>query len=216
MSRIHRKRNFNNDKEGESVSALPSDFTFRGIKSTWTQFENNVQGFIQDDSKNGGTKAVKFLFENDWDTPAWETRVVPPPLVDDGDDDFRALNRDRNEEIDRIEKHNEKINKVETLCMAAIRNYCSEPLRRALLQFRGDPIHSWNYLRQTYGPESKGVQDIPARLANLLTTVMNSEETFHEFLIDFEESEKDCKITDEVKLGILQFNKKKFNSYQIG
>jgi hypothetical protein len=49
MSRIHRKRSFNNNKEGENVS------TFRGIKSTWTQFENNVQGFIQDDSKNGGT-----------------------------------------------------------------------------------------------------------------------------------------------------------------
>ena len=104
MSRIHRKRSFNNNKEGESVSALPSDFTFRGIKSTWTQFENNVQGFIQDDSKNGGTKAVKFLFENDWDTPAWETRVVPPPLVDDGDDEIEIATKKSTESKNIMKK----------------------------------------------------------------------------------------------------------------
>jgi hypothetical protein len=53
------------------------------------------------------------------------------------------------------------------------------------------------------------------------TTVVNSKETFHKFLIDFEESAKECKITDEVELFRHALTKRnsisyQFNCYQIG
>ena len=40
-------------------SDLKTDnFVFQGIKSTWARFEIKVKGYIQDDTKHGGTKAV--------------------------------------------------------------------------------------------------------------------------------------------------------------
>jgi hypothetical protein len=71
------------------------------------------------------------------------------------------------------------------------------------------------YLSETYGPQSKGVQDIPARLAQLLTIQMETTGTFHEFLIDFEQYATDCAITDQLKLGILQFDKNKYTNLPI-
>jgi len=124
-------------------SDLKTDnFIFQGIKSTWARFENKVKGYIQDDTKHGGTKAVRFLFNDEWNNTEWTIRDVPDPFNNENDPDYRNKYRDTNDKIDRAEKHNEKINKVETLCMAAMRTYCSEPLQRALLRFNGDPIQS--------------------------------------------------------------------------
>ena len=80
-------------------------------------------------------------------------------------------------------QNNEKLYKIDSLCMEALTPLLSEIIQTSTIQFNGDPVATWEYLKSTYGPAS---DNAAASRTTLLTSILDSkmghQDTFAAFI----------------------------------
>jgi hypothetical protein len=200
--------------ESGDDSSSEGDSVFTGIKSEWTNFENLLRGRLQ---RSVGPQGIKYLFTNaGLDDPTFMVRDIPPSLEDDVSVDTTQpdgtivavpvtseMRKERRELRKAIRDDNEMVHNLEIKCMKHIQLCVGKHIKQKLVSFGGDPIASWAYLKETYGPESQGPLDTAFSFTRLMFMKMEHGEMFADFMIKFEEIKNYCQLPDGCALGLL-------------
>lgn len=191
------------------------NYIFNGLKSEYEKFENFIRGEIQDRFNSRG---IRYLF-TDATVTTDEFNQKPMPMSYEGLNQVtltdpqgaqtvvqitRELRSDRREERKLVKQENDEIIELETEVMRILRKHVNESIQHKFQEFENDPIQCWGYIERTYGPESRGAQDIVVALKNLLNTRMDNDEVFSNFIINFERKAEYCGIPQHAILGLLQ------------
>jgi hypothetical protein len=187
---------------------------FTGIKSEWTNFVNLLRGRLQ---RTVGPEGINYLFTNaGLDDPRFQVKVVPPSLDDEVSIDVvqadgsvlatpvtSEMKKERRELRKAIREDNEEIHNLEIKCMKHMQQCVGKHIKKKLVSFGGDPITSWRYLLEFYGPDSQGPLDTAFSFVKLLSMKMEHREMFADFMIEFEEIKDYCTLPDGCALGLL-------------
>jgi hypothetical protein len=115
-----------------------------------------------------------------------------------------AMRKDRRDEIKMIKDHNSEIFDMERKCVEIISERCNAAINQTLVNFNGDPLRCWDYLRRTFGPESRGPQDKGSAFIEFAEIRMQPNERFTNFLVDFQRKQAYTLTSDDSANGLLQ------------
>jgi hypothetical protein len=214
---MQRKKVIKNKIQNSSDEELGKNknYIFNGLKSEFEKFENFIRGEIQDRFNSRG---IRYLF-TDATVTTQEFALKQMPMSYEGLNQVtltdpqgaqtvvqitRELRNDRREERKLVKQENDEIIELETEVMRILRKHVNESIQHKFQEFDNDPIQCWGYIETTYGPESRGAQDIVVALKNLLNTRMDNDEVFSNFIINFERKADYCGIPQHAMLGLLQ------------
>jgi hypothetical protein len=111
---------------------------------------------------------------------------------------------------------NEKLYKIDSLCMEALTPLLSEIIQTSLIQFNGDPLATWEYLKSTYGPASdNAAASRTALLTSILDIKMEYHDTFAAFIIKFNKMCDTINLSDDVKAALLSIKTNSTCNYRL-
>jgi hypothetical protein len=139
-----------------------------------------------------------------------DTNIIRRRMVTDND--ILKRNQIRHMYIN----NNAQIAKLDSMCMEALTPLLSEIIQTSTVRFNGDPVATWDYLKNTYGPESGyAAASRTAAVANILNSKMQYYDTFASFIIKFNKTCEQVKLSDEVKVALLAIKTNKESNYNL-
>ena len=88
--------------------------------------------------------------------------------------------------ITAITRHNDKVKNLVTGCQRIVSEACGYGINKKFNQFAGDPIKSWHYVKEHYGPTSMGHADLSGSVMSLINIEMPYEDRFLDFMVSFD------------------------------
>jgi hypothetical protein len=199
---------------------------FDGAKKDFLELEDEVKIAVLNAL---GTKGTRFLL-TEWpnNVPVGEefTIIEVPPMLDgvfqtqaidaQGNPQVdaqgqpvmiavtAAMKKDRREEIKMIKDHNTVIEDMEKKCCTILSDRCNSAINQQFVSFGGDPIRYWDYLRRTFGPESRGPQEKGCAFVEFCELEMVHTERFTNFEVKLKRMQSKTGTSDDSANGLLQ------------
>jgi hypothetical protein len=219
------RTNAGNSSE-KTISTYFQTNKFEGAKESYQRFKDELTTEV---SKQLGARGREFLF-TEWpnnipDNRRFEIRVEPESLdglhqvqntLPDGTAEINAegipvmipvtaeMRKERREERKAVKEYNRDIEEMETTCFKIISERCNDALNIHFMTMGGDPIAVWAYLRDTYGPASRGPQEEGGAFVKFIEIEMKYDERFSNFMVEFERKMTYTGTSKNAALGLLQ------------
>jgi hypothetical protein len=199
---------------------------FEGAKESFQRFEDELKTQVQSEL---GINGRDFLFTvwpgNIPNNIRYEIREVPDSLdglnviqgpeadgtlqVDAGGNPVMIvltaeMRKDRREERKAVLEFNEKIEEMERKCFKILSDRCNDALNQQFLTLHGDPIAIWAYLRENFGPISRGPQEEGGAFIKFIETEMKYNQRFSNFMVEFRRKMEYSVVPENAALGLLQ------------
>ena len=100
-------------------------------------------------------------------------------------------------------EHNEAIKETISKCSKILTDRISSSINSKFLEFNGDPILFWHYLKSNYGKEAVDIQGIGREFIRFIGSEMPYTQRFNEFILDFERTADLIDLTEKNRLGLI-------------
>ena len=110
---------------------------------------------------------------------------------------------ERKAEIEAITSHNEMNGVMYRACSKILSSRVSASLNNKLLEFRGNPVRFWHYLKSTYGADMLVGQNLGLEFLRVIAMQMKHGERFNEFLLDFQRRSDIVHFTNDMRVGMI-------------
>ena len=110
---------------------------------------------------------------------------------------------ERKNEIEAITAHNALIIDAYKACTKILSSRVSSSLNNKLLEFLGDPVRFWHYLKTTYGTNMLVGQNLGLEFLRVIAMQMAHAQRFNEFLLEFQRRTTIVQFTDDMRVGMI-------------